>query len=426
MSSSPRSLDFEADSKRGVPRPTGANGRLHVPERWAARRVLAALGSPPLRFVLSNGESVTSGAAPPVATLRMNQPSVLLGLLVNPGLHFGEAYTDGRLEIEGDLRRVLDILFHAPEGRPGLGADLARFRQGFARNSLRRARHNIESHYDLGNDFYALWLDPELVYTCAYFPTQDASLEAAQLAKFEHVCRKLRLRRGERVVEAGCGWGSLALHMARHHGVTVTAFNVSREQIRWARERAHREGLAGQVEFVADDYRNIRGKYDAFVSVGMLEHVGRAHYGALGDVIDACLTSTGRGLLHSIGRSRPRPMNAWIAKRIFPGAYIPSLREMLRVIEPWALCPLDVEDLRWHYVKTLGHWLERFEKHAELVAHRFDASFVRAWRLYLASSIAAFECGSVQLFQLLFARPGFPGAWTRAEWYPPPADAGRA
>jgi cyclopropane-fatty-acyl-phospholipid synthase len=421
-----RGFGFQPRSTASATAPAGVNGWLQVAERWAARRLLTALGDPPLRFVLPSSESVATAAAAPVATLRMKQPGLMLRLLLDPGLHFGEAYMDGRLEIEGDLRRVLGILFQAPAARPGLADDLARLRQRLARNSLRRARHNIQSHYDLGNDFYALWLDPEMAYTCAYFPTPDASLEAAQLAKFEHVCRKLRLRPGERVVEAGCGWGALALHMARRYGVTVRAFNISQEQIHWARERARREGLAGRVEFEADDYRNITGKYDAFVSVGMLEHVGRADYGTLGDVIDACLTSTGRGLLHSIGRSRPLAMNAWIAKRIFPGAYIPSLREMLLVIEPWALCPLDVEDLRWHYAKTLEHWLERFEKDAALVERRFDAGFVRAWRLYLASSIAAFECGSVQLFQILFARPEYAGAWTRAEWYPATPGASRA
>jgi cyclopropane-fatty-acyl-phospholipid synthase len=259
-----------------------------------------------------------------------------------------------------------------------------------------------------------------MAYTCAYFETPEASLEDAQLAKFEHVCRKLRLVPGERVVEAGCGWGSFALHMARHHGVHVTAFNISREQIEYARERAQREELEDRVEFVADDYRNIRGKYDAFVSIGMLEHVGRAQYRALGDVIDGCLSSTGRGLLHSIGRTRPRPMNAWIEKRIFPGAYIPSLAEMLQVLEPWDLCALDVEDLRRHYAKTLGHWLERFEKHAAQIERRFDARFVRTWRLYLASSIAAFDCGSLQLFQLLFGRAAHRAAWTRAHVYASP------
>jgi cyclopropane-fatty-acyl-phospholipid synthase len=209
--------------------------------------------------------------------------------------------------------------------------------------------------------------------------------------------------------------------MARHHGVTVTAFNISREQIAWARDRARREGLDARVEFVADDYRNISGKYDAFVSIGMLEHVGRASYHALGDVIDACLVPNGRGLIHSIGRSRPLPMNPWIERRIFPGAYIPALREMLTVLEPWALCVLDVEDLRRHYAKTLGHWLDRFEKHADEIERRFDAAFVRAWRLYLASAIAAFDCGSIQLFQVLFARAAYHGAWTRAHLYARPA-----
>ena len=312
---------------------------------------------------------------------------------------------------------MLEILFDAPDRRHRLWERLARLRQSLARHSLRRARRDIRSHYDLGNDFYALWLDRQMSYTCAYFPSPQTSLEEAQLAKFDHICRKLRLRRGERVVEAGCGWGSLALYMARHYGVSVTAFNISREQIQHARERARREGLGEQVEFQADDYRNIRGRYDAFVSVGMLEHVGRSHYRELGDVIDGCLTSSGRGLLHSIGRSRPRAMNPWIERRIFPGSYIPSLREMLLVLEPWNLSMLDVEDLRPHYAKTLEHWLERFEKHAGAIEDRFDASFVRSWRLYLASSIAAFRCGSVQLFQVLFARPDYPAAWTRSHLY---------
>jgi cyclopropane-fatty-acyl-phospholipid synthase len=384
---------------------------------WAAGRLLAVLGNPPLRFALWNGESVSTCASPPVATVRLNQPRALLGLLSNPQLHFGNSYTDGGLEIEGDLGRALEILFDAPDRSNRLWEWLVRWRRNLTPHSLRRARRDIRSHYDLGNDFYALWLDRQMSYTCAYFPSPEASLEEAQLAKFDHICRKLRLRRGERVVEAGCGWGSLALHMARHYGVWVTAFNISREQIQYARERASREGLGKQVEFIADDYRNIRGRYDAFVSVGMLEHVGRSHYKELGYVIDGCLTNTGRGLLHSIGRSHPRAMNPWIERRIFPGAYIPSLREMLIVLEPWNLCMLDVEDLRLHYAKTLEHWLERFEKHRGTIEDRFDANFVRAWRLYLASSIAAFRCGSVQLFQVLFARPDYEAAWTRAHLY---------
>ena len=390
--------------------------RLRSADRWAAKRLLDFLGNPPLRFALWNGETISRCSAP-LATIRLNSRRVLLGLLASPQMRFGEAYSDGDLEIEGDLGRVLELLFEAPDGRSQLWDDLVRWRRNLGGHSLQRSKRDIRSHYDLGNDFYSLWLDREMAYTCAYFPTPEATLEQAQTAKFDHVCRKLRLRPGERVVEAGCGWGSLALHMARHYGVTVTAYNISREQIQYARARAKREGLADRVDFKAEDYRTMRGRYDAFVSVGMLEHVGRSHYHELGKVIAGVLTSRGRGLLHSIGRSRPRAMNPWIQRRIFPGAYIPSLREMLLVLEPCGLSMLDVEDLRPHYAKTLEHWLERFEKRADEIQRRFDASFVRTWRLYLASSIAAFRCGSVQLFQVLFARPDYPAAWTRDHLY---------
>jgi cyclopropane-fatty-acyl-phospholipid synthase len=221
----------------------------------------------------------------------------------------------------------------------------------------------------------------------------------------ERVCRKLGLKAGERVVEAGCGWGSLALFMAREYGVSVRAFNISAEQIAYARARARREGLAGRVEFIEDDYRNVRGECDAFVSVGMLEHVGLADYQTFGGVIERSLTAHGRGLLHFIGRNQPGELNPWIRKRIFPGAYPPALPEVFeRVLEPWNLSVLDVENLRLHYASTLDHWRLRFEGAAEDVARMFDETFVRAWRLYLAGSQAAFTAGTMQLFQVLFAR----------------------
>jgi cyclopropane-fatty-acyl-phospholipid synthase len=286
------------------------------------------------------------------------------------------------------------------------------------RNSLRGSRDNIHCHYDLGNDFYRLWLDERMVYTCAYFPTPQASLEEAQVAKLEHVCRKLALRPGERVIEAGCGWGALALHMARHHGVSVRAFNISHEQIAYARERAAREGLADRVEFIEDDYRNVSGHYDAFASIGMLEHVGRDHHADLGATIDRCLPPHGRGLLHSLGRNRPQAFNAWMERYIFPGAYIPALREMVEVLEPRNFSVLDVENLRLHYARTTEIWLQRFDQWTARVASMFDERFVRAWRLYLASSTASFLSGSIQLFQVVFARgENNDMPWTRAHLY---------
>jgi cyclopropane-fatty-acyl-phospholipid synthase len=285
-------------------------------------------------------------------------------------------------------------------------------------NSLDGSRRNIHRHYDLGNDFYKLWLDSQMVYTCAYFPTPGASLEEAQRAKMDHVCRKLQLQPGESVVEAGCGWGALALHMARHYGVSVKAFNISREQIEFARERARRERLVGQVEFIEDDYRNISGKFDAFLSVGMLEHVSVKNYRELGEIIHRSIGDKGRGLLHFIGRNFDASFSRWIRKRIFPGAYAPALRRALEILEPHNFSVLDVENLRLHYARTLEHWLDRFERSQHQAAAMYDARFVRAWRLYLAGSIAAFKTGTLQLYQVVFAGSQCQALpWTRAPLY---------
>jgi len=405
----------------GVP-PSGPARAQRLPLYLRLLRMLLPETGLPLPISLWNGAQLGATAGTAVPHLRIRDFRTLLQLLVNPDLGFGDAYSDGRIEVEGDLLAFLEQAFRTRLPSPApivfLRRFLARFVARPRTNSLKGSLDNIHSHYNLGNDFYRLWLDEQLVYTCAYFPTPDVTLEEAQRAKMDHVCRKLQLRPGENVVEAGCGWGALGLHMARHYGVRVTAFNISREQIAHARERARQEGLAGQVQFVQDDYRNITGRFDAFVSVGMLEHVGLSHYRDLGAVIHRCLKPAGRGLIHSIGRNRPAPTNAWLEKRIFPGAYMPSLREMMRVFEPWDFSVLDVENLRLHYARTLEHWWRRFEAVSGRVADMFDQRFVRAWRLYLVSSMAGFTTGNIQLFQVLFA-PAANNAipWTRAPVY---------
>jgi cyclopropane-fatty-acyl-phospholipid synthase len=342
-------------------------------------------------------------------------------MFTNPRLAFGDAYNEGRIEVEGNLVQFLETVYRAPArlasgGR--LNGLLSGWRNRPRSNNHSGSRDNIHHHYDLGNDFYRLWLDERMVYTCAYFPDPALSLEAAQVAKMDHVCRKLRLKPGQQVIEAGCGWGALALHMTQHYGVTVRAFNISREQVTYARRRARAEGLDRRVEFVEDDYRNVTGRCDAFASVGMLEHVGPDHYRELGGVIRRCLRPAGLGLVHSIGRNWPAPMDPWMEKRIFPGAHLPTLREMMEIFEPWDLSVLDVENLRLHYAKTLEHWLERFERVADRVEARFDRRFVRMWRLYLAGSLAGFTTGFIQLFQVVFAHAAnnhIP--WSRADLY---------
>lgn len=385
-------------------------------EARCIRLLLRAVGAPRIKAVLWTGEEVWASAAEPVAALEIRDRSTLLRLLANPELGFGEGYAEGRIEVRGDLVALLE---EADRARPHpLFRRFVALLRRRRRNSRAGSRHNVHSHYDIGNDFYRLWLDENMVYTCAYFASPSMTLEQAQVAKLDHVCRKVGLRPGQRVVEAGCGWGALALHMARRYGASVRAFNLSHEQIVWARERAREQGLGHQVEFVEDDYRNISGTYDAFVSVGMLEHVGPEHYRDLGRVIDGCLAAHGRGLIHSIGRNRPERLNAWSEKYIFPGAYMPALREMMRIFEPYDFSVLDVENLRLHYDRTLRCWLERFEHSKERVREMFDERFVRMWRLYLAGSIAGFSSGTLQLFQVTFARArdnGIP--WTRAALY---------
>jgi cyclopropane-fatty-acyl-phospholipid synthase len=370
------------------------------------RRLIVGLGEPPIEFMLDwTGERVAPKGVAPLGSVRIADRQTLLGLLRNPRLGFGDAYSDGRLEIEGDLVQLLGFVYRSskPSGpSASLGQRLGEWLNRPRRNTLHGSRENIHRHYDLGNDFYALWLDRTMSYTCAYFPTAEATLEQAQVAKMDHVCRKLRLRAGDSVVEAGCGWGSLALHMASRYGVKVRAFNISGEQIRYARQRAKDLGLDGRVEYVEDDYRNITGRHDVFVSVGMLEHVGRENYPELGRVVRNALSAEGRGLIHSIGRNRPQPLHAWIERRIFPGAYAPSLGEMMQIFEPWDLSVIDVENIRLHYALTLRQWLARYESALDQVRARFDEFFVRMWRLYLAGSIAAFETGTMQLFQVLF------------------------
>jgi cyclopropane-fatty-acyl-phospholipid synthase len=383
-----------------------ARGGVTVVERRLLESLLESLGNPPIRIRLWTGEEVISANTQPVATMTIHDRGALMRMLVNPEVHPADDYCDGRVEIEGDLVAFLENVFRGLDSLPDKSLK-ARFLRWMCRprsNSLPGSKENIHHHYDLGNNFYKLWLDnARMQYTCAYYPRPGMTIEQAQIAKLDHVARKLELRPGQIVFEAGCGWGGLARHFAQHYGVSVRAFNISAEQVKFAREQARREGLEGRVEYVLDDYRTMQGECDVFVSVGMLEHVGAYNYPVLGDVIHRVLKPHGRGLIHSIGRNKPAPMNAWTEKRIFPGAYPPTLAEMMRVLEGHQFSVLDVENLRIHYAHTLQAWLARYEANIDEVRKMYDERFVRMWRMYLAGSQATFLIGALQLFQIVFA-----------------------
>jgi cyclopropane-fatty-acyl-phospholipid synthase len=412
--------------------PSGITEALHTAassrhagriDRWLATRLQRIVMPAAVRLELWDGSSPYQIPTPPLGTLVIHDRRTLIGLALNPDLQFGESYMAGRLEVRGPLEPVVEALTGLSQPRLTL-----RDRLAFTLpNTLSASRRNVHSHYDLGNDFYRLWLDRHLVYTCAYYANERMSLDEAQRAKLDLVCRKLRLRPGERVVETGCGWGALALHMARHYGVHVRAFNISSEQLAFARERAQREGFADRVEFIDDDYRNVSGRYDAFVSVGMLEHVGLHHLNTVADVLRRTIRSDGgRGLLHFIGRDVRCPLNAWIRRRIFPGGYTPTIAEVAtQTLEPAGMSIVDVENLRLHYARTLAHWSERFALVRDRVRQVYGDEFQRAWELYLAGSQAAFATGWMQLFQIVFVpRGSAPPSWTRADLYETPRVTG--
>jgi len=390
-------------------------------DRNLIRWIMKYAGNPRISVRLWNGDEFAVTDAQPVACMEIRKRRAAFEILRSPSIGFGECYSKGLIEIHGDflgfvneitaaITRKREHSYYGPKFRSRLHA--MRF------NSLSRSRHNVHHHYDLGNDFYKLWLDERMVYTCAYYDTPAATLAEAQVAKLEHVCRKLNLRPGQKVIEAGCGWGALALHMAEHHGVNVIAYNNSREQVAYAREWAAARGLNDRVTFVEDDYRTIAERCDAFVSVGMLEHVGLASYSTLGKIIKSCLKPDGFGLVHSIGRSHPQKADPWILKHIFPGGHIPSLGEIMAVFEPNKFSVIDVENLRLHYARTCATWLENFEAVADKVAEMYGDEFVRMWRLYLAGSSAGFQSGTIQLYQVVFAPGGNNNVpWTRDNLY---------
>lgn len=378
-------------------------------DRWLANKMLAEMYHPQINLALWNGEHFSPGDRTHGVTLKFNNRHALIQTALNPERHFGDLYVSGDLEItRGALLDLIRAVYRAvpvdgwPESkrRPFL----SRLLNYTTVNDEARAQENIHHHYDIGNDFYRLWLDDQMQYTCAYFADKDMTLAEAQAAKMDLICRKLRLQPGQKILEAGCGWGGFARHMAKHYGVEVTAYNISTEQIKYAREKAAEAGLDDRVHYVEDDYRNVTGEFDAFVSVGMLEHMGPAQYERLGEVIDRCLKPGGLGLIHTIGRNNKATMNPWIERKIFPGAHPPSLKEMMAIFEPSMFSVLDVENLRLHYRETTAHWLQNFENHVDEVKEMFDEEFVRTWRLYLAGSTCTFDIGRLQLFQVLFTR----------------------
>ena len=370
------------------------------------------------------------GGAPEV-TVRLHDPAILPRLLRNPDLAVGEGYMDGTLTIDGDdLHGFLEIALTNTAADQDLwwrtairrvrstGRWLAQF------NPASRARQNVAHHYDLSGELYDLFLDSDKQYSCGYFRTPDDTLEAAQEQKKALIAAKLVLEPGMRVLDIGCGWGGMALTLARDHGANVLGVTLSEEQLKIARQRAEAEGLSDRVEFRLQDYREVTGQFDRIVSIGMFEHVGVPHYREYFRHVHDLLTEDGVALIHTIGRTEPPgSTNPWMAKYIFPGGYIPAMSEAMAAGEKEQLWPTDVEVWRRHYAETLRHWEQRFTANTDRAREIYDDRFCRMWRFYLVACEQAFRFGWQCVFQFQLARKRDAVPLTRDYLYAPPEDA---
>jgi cyclopropane-fatty-acyl-phospholipid synthase len=385
-------------------------------------------------------------AGPREATLVLRHPGALRAMFA-PGTEKGlaEAYLRDDFDIEGRIEGALELadLLHerGHEGTlatlrhltklwrlPGArqGRDAAARNRRTPRHTLQSDRRAVSFHYDLSNDFYRLWLDRAMLYSCAYFASPDLDLDAAQQAKMRHICRKLRLRVGQRLLDIGCGWGGLAIYAARHHGARVTGITLSREQAELASRRARDAGLADRVTIALQDYRELttREPFDAIVSVGMAEHVGAKHLPGYFQRAGELLKPGGVFLNHAIGdgvRQRPRAGGSFIDEYVFPDSDIPPIRVTVAAAESAGFEVRDVENLREHYARTLRLWVERLERAHDEALRFVDEKTYRVWRLYMAGSAHGFAHGQLAIYQTLLAKPDANGAahlpLTRADWY---------
>jgi cyclopropane-fatty-acyl-phospholipid synthase len=337
------------------------------------------------------------------------------------------AFVKGEVEVYGDLLAAVRFQLARTESNWRRHAFDAicrwtpwRLTQRWA--SRAATARNIRFHYDRSNEFYRLFLDAQMVYSCAYFDAPEATLDQAQSAKLDHIYRKLRLQPGDRFLDIGCGWGALAIHAARQFGARASGCTLSRRQLEHAEERIRREQLSGQVSILDLDYRDLRGEFDRISSVGMFEHVGRAQLEVYFRKVYTLLAPGGLFLNHGITRPSPVQSDAqsmFIARNVFPGGQIVCLEDVIHAAERSGFEVLDVENLRRHYARTCRVWVERLAAHREDCLRTVDEPTWRTWQVYLAGSAVAFEDGALGLHQILFSKRGAPDApLTRDYMYP--------
>lgn len=385
--------------------------------RHALSAVLSRLSGARVAVRHLDGSVDSFGKGEPYITVVIRNERAYRRLLWNPSMSLGESYMDGDIDFDGDLGMLSRLAVSAVENIPATAA-LRSLRAPF-RNAKRVERKNIQHHYDIGNDFYKMWLDESMTYTCAYFHSADDTLEVAQKNKREHIHRKLNLQPGQRVLEIGSGWGTALIEAAERYGIQGVGVTLSDEQLRHSRALAAERGVSDKVEFRLQNYRDITGEqFDAIYSIGMYEAVGRHNAKHYFDKLNELLVDGGTSVLHTITRQRPEGNQPWINKYIFPGGYIPAGAEVVKSVASGNFRLVHSENLRLHYATTLDEWSKRLFEHRSEVVEMFDERFARMWEYYLRGAAGSFRYGWLDLFQYTFTK-GINNElpWTNAHMY---------
>ena len=352
---------------------------------------------------LWDGSSEIYCEGEPKFKIIFNEPIPKADIIKDPSIAFGEGYMTKKLDIEGSIQDVIESLYNSKESF--LGNEKYANLIKMVKNNIKNSKKNIEFHYDVGNDFYKLWLDDTMTYSCGYFKSQNDSLTDAQKNKVDHILKKLNLKEGETLLDIGCGWGELIITAAKKYKVKAMGVTLSTQQFEKVKKRIESEGLNELVEVELTDYREIKNrKFDRVVSVGMLEHVGKDNLSEYFSTVKELLNDKGVSLLHCITNTSDSGTNSWINKYIFPGGYVPSIQELVNYMSEKNFNVIDVENLRLHYGKTLECWASNFENAMPEIEKMKDETFIRMWRMYLNSCAASFNCGNINLHQFLFTK----------------------
>ncbi|WP_279285470.1 cyclopropane-fatty-acyl-phospholipid synthase [Clostridium sp. C8-1-8] len=375
-----------------------------VADKLFYKTLLKNMFSDPFQIKFWDGTVENYGEGEAKFKIIFNEPIPKGDIINDPSMALGEGYMTNKVDIEGSVQDVIESLYNNKESFLKNGAKYEKLLKKI-KSTIKTSKENIEFHYDIGNDFYKLWLDDTMTYSCGYFKNDTDSLTEAQKNKVEHILKKLNLSEGQSLLDIGCGWGELIITAAKKYKVKALGVTLSSEQFERVKQRIKEEGLTDLVDVKLSDYRELKNlTFDRVVSVGMIEHVGKENLQEYFQTVNKLLSKNGLSLVHSITGINDGGTNTWIDKYIFPGGYVPAVKELVNYISEQDFELIDVESLRRHYGRTLENWARNFEAALTEVRKSKDETFIRMWRLYLNACAASFNCVNISIHQILFGK----------------------